>query len=198
MQLDLNDVYCIGEGFKRTAVRVDLRHDDAFPDDVAVTRAEVVPADPIQLIVDEGKKQFDLIGATLAIPKIVSGRFIEILNDNNFTGWSTYPVEILQKDGSRIEGYVGLAVLGRCGPIDDSLSERVVLEPLAPGGTAVDGLKGWLFQIETWDGSDLFMPAGSGAIFVTKPVRDALVAGGVTNVKLDPIAEIESMLLPKS
>lgn len=196
MPIDLNDVYCIGEGFKRSAVRVRTREKGAFLDDEEVTRAERIPDAPIQFVVDEGKKQFDLIGTTLAIPKIVSSRLIEILNDNNFTGWSTYPVEISQKDGSRIEDYSGLAVSGRCGPIDDSLSERVVLEPLAPGGAAMDGLKGWLFHPESWDGSDLFMPIDSRAIFMTKRVRDALVAGGMTNVKLDPITELETMILP--
>ena len=36
----------------------------------------------------------------------------------DFTGWRTYDIELFGRDGVPIPGYHGLAIHGRCGPMD--------------------------------------------------------------------------------
>jgi hypothetical protein len=87
--------------------------------------------------------------------------------------------------------HVGLGVTGRCGLIDTSMSRRVQLEPLAPGGGVVSGWRGWCFDPESWDTSDLFIPSGTLAVCVTDDVRRALLDAGVTNCQFERMSEIE-------
>lgn len=52
-----------------------------------------------------------------------SDRVIDLLRDEGFTGWDTFPVEVYLKDGSRLLGYQGLIVTGKCGALDPAASE---------------------------------------------------------------------------
>jgi hypothetical protein len=72
-----------------------------------------------------------------------------------FTGWTTYPVELTGRDGEPLPGYHGFAVTGR------------LVEP------------------DDWDGSDVFVTGEGALTFVSEPVRDALLAAGVKNVRLE-------------
>lgn len=80
---------------------------------------------------------------------------------------------------------------GRCGPIDDELSPVMVLPPPVPQGEAMPHRIGIRFWPETWDGSDVFSPEGSGWVLVTRDVRDALTDAKITGIELRRITEIE-------
>ena len=83
-------------------------------------------------------------------------------------------MQVFSKDGDRLQGYVGLSIRGRCGPIDDSLSERVPKQ--YPGGV-FPVLKGMYFDPATWDGSDVFTVKGRASfICVLDSVRAALTS----------------------
>ncbi|HEY8207038.1 MAG TPA: hypothetical protein VIG99_06145, partial [Myxococcaceae bacterium] len=125
-------------------------------------------------------KPSDFIYTTLATPIIISDRVVGILKDGGFSGWRTYPIELLGKGGNRIPGYHGLAVHGRCGPIDES--RAVKLDQIMPGGV-FPAWYGLFFDSETWDGSDLFMTSSAKAwVFVVDAVKRALEKAKVTNM----------------
>jgi hypothetical protein len=91
-----------------------------------------------------------------------------------------------------LNGYSGIAVTGRCGPIDDRLSEEVTLGPPAPHGRARRGLRGLCFPPDSWDGNDFFTSEAGGAwIFVVQRVKDALEKAQLRNVEFQRLSEIE-------
>lgn len=133
-----------------------------------------------------------MIGTAYVTLTLVSERFLAVLRQHNFAGWTTFPVRVvLSEDGRELGGYHGLAVTGRAGPIDDSLSEEVVIPPPVPEGRASPGLRGLCFPPESWDGSDIFTADNEAAIFVVEPVKAALEAAGVTNIDFQRLSEIE-------
>jgi hypothetical protein len=181
--------YVLGEDFIRGALRVQPVGNLRSPHEL--TRAERKPRRPVRFRHDEGSRPKDLIGATWASLCLVSDRVIAALE--GFSGWTTYAVEISGRDGDEVSGYQGLAISGRCGPIDNSLTPKQLLPPAVPGGEAVEGRIGMLFEHGTWDGSDLFCTEPGSAVHMTEPVRDALVAAKVTNVDLERITEIRRL-----
>jgi hypothetical protein len=64
-------------------------------------------------------------------------------------GWATYPVA-LDGVGVDADAYYGLAVQGRCGDIDNSLTPKTMLPPAVPEGEAVPGRRGLLFEHGSW------------------------------------------------
>jgi hypothetical protein len=118
------------------------------------------------------------------------------LREHDFTGWTTYPVELYDKAGQAVPGYHGLAVTGRTGPIDPDLSPVMTVPPPVPEGKAMPHRIGHRFWPETWDGSDLFSPEGTMLVLGVQEVRDALVEAKVTNVESRRITEIETLAGP--
>jgi hypothetical protein len=157
----------------------------------ALARGEDLPLEPLEFVRASGGKPHDLIGTTYAVLQLISPRLIALLEEHGFTGWTTYPAKILLDDGSEVEGYRGLAVTGRCGPIEDDLSERIMLRPPVPTGRSMPGLRGMCFRPDTWDGSDIFTPEGFAAVFVVERVKEALETAGITNITLERVSEIE-------
>lgn len=157
---------------------------------LALTRGELQSHAPITVRHEMGRgRPGDVTWTTLAIPVVVSLRVVDLLSDNAFTGWSTYPVHVLDREGQVIDGYYGLAITGRCGPIEPSQSE-VVFRDL-PGGR-VPALKGMFFDPASWDGSDLFMSVEQNALrFVREDVKSALEIAKVRNLRFERVSEVE-------
>jgi hypothetical protein len=193
MDFDYSRFYELGEGFTRGAVRVDAI--DEIADPLALTRGEVTPREPIRFRQDEGSRFYDYVGTTWAVLDVVSDRVLGILNESGFTGWTTYRIQMSDRGGNRVTGYQGLAVTGRCGPIDDQLSRVEMLSPPVPEGRVMPHYMGLHFRPETWDGSDVFTPAGTGFVFVTEQVRDALAEAQVTNLSMRPLSEVNRLVL---
>lgn len=107
------------------------------------------------------------------------------------TGWGTYRVEVWSKNQMRVEGYSGFCVSGRCGPIEDSLGEVVVKPPRVSGGVSYTVLRGLYFVPSSWDGSDVFVPASSNWVIVTRRVKQLLEAAKVRNVQFEPLTAVE-------
>ena len=103
------------------------------------------------------------------------------------------PARFRPDEGRRQLDFVGLAVHGRCGEIDNSLTPKEMLPPPLPEGNSVLGRRGLLFKPGTWDGSDLFCPADGTHIFVTRAVRDALIAAKARNLHFQPLTEVERL-----
>lgn len=132
-------------------------------------------------------KPSDFIYTTSAHPTLISDRVLGILKREGFTGWRTYPIRLFGKNGARISGYHGLAIHGRCGPLDDSRS--VKRDTVYPGGVFPEWY-GLFFDPTTWDGSDLFMTSSPQTwLFVVEAVKRAFEKAKVTNVKFTPLDE---------
>ena len=135
----------------------------------------------------------DLMGTDWATLLLVSDRLVDLLRCASATGWSVFPVDLRAHGNRRLSGYHGLSVTGRTGPIRKELGRDVFLEPLAPGGKAVPGTRGWCFDPKTWDESGVFTPEGAEAFCVTTPVADVLRASDLKGVRLERMSEIEMM-----
>ena len=162
-------------------------------DDFAVTRAEIEPGRAQVRWTMGGKSPSDVVCTTSVAPVIVSDRIIDLCKRLEFTGWTTYPVELAGKDGVPIPGYQGVAVSGRCGAIDNERS--VMFDKAYPGGV-FPCWRGLYFDPATWDGSDVFIPGRKGAaIFVTNRVRRAMIRAKVRNVRFTALDQCERPLL---
>src|ERR1700761_4342310 len=80
-----------------------------------------------------GTRTDDIIRTGTAILFLISDKMRSVLEDNQFTGWKTFEVKILDKENKEITGYHGLSITGRCGPIDYNKSE-IIEKRTVPGG----------------------------------------------------------------
>jgi hypothetical protein len=125
----------------------------------------------------------DFIWTTIVSPLIVSARVIALLQDSAVSGWSSYPVEVLNRDGEVLEGYAGLSIIGRCGRMEFERSLEVPKE--YPAGT-FPVYKGLFFPPESWDGSDFFMPSdGTLYVFAVDRVQKLFRKARITNVAFE-------------
>lgn len=139
----------------------------------AIFRGECIPENPIVFRHIIGRQPKDMLISTDAVLRIVSKRFLDILQENKVTGWSTFPVLVYDKKGKVLAGYYGLSVTGRSGPIDDTQQRIEVREsPMNPGYMFRVGI-GLHFDQDSWDGSDIFTPQG-GMIIVVRKVKEQL------------------------
>lgn len=120
------------------------------------------------------RQPVDVIWTGIAAPVLISDRVVNLLSRARAGGWNTYEVALHGKGGEAIggyHGYHGLSVHGRCGEIDNSRSVEV--PKVYPAGV-FPVWRGLYFDPETWDGSELFMSAGSeGWVFVVDEVKQA-------------------------
>jgi hypothetical protein len=134
----------------------------------------------------------DLIWTTSGFPVIMHERVVNVLLDTKLTGWSTYQVEVLDKSGNPHPDYHGLAIRGRCHPID--LSRSAITLKKYPGGWYPHFL-GHYFPEESWDASDLFMERPdisghvTGRIFVSEEVHQAFLKAKIKNVCFERLSE---------
>ena len=142
---------------------------------------------PLEFRHYSGKRYDDVLGIGYATLYLISDRFREVLEKNDFTGWKCFPVKIFTKKGEEVPGYQGFSVTGRAGKIEWEKSEIVYTE--APTGKQVANYKGVYVDLEKWDGSDIFIPDKWFGIVMTKEVRDALLAAKITNIRFENMAE---------
>ena len=161
---------------------------------LAITRGEVASETPIPIRWEMGgESPSDVIWTTSAHPLIVHRRVLDLLEENNLTGWRSYPVEVLDKLGVVYDDYVGVQILGRCGVVD--LSRSAVTLKHYPGGW-FPHLVGHFFDENSWDGSALFMHVPdrhgrvSAHILMTEPVREILSKAQITNVGYQRLTDV--------
>ena len=153
-------------------------------------RGEFPRLDPVVVRHAMGGQLEDIVWSTYGLPIIISDRVSQILEWKEFTGWTTYPVELYRRDGSLVPGYQVLAIVGRSGPIDWSQGHWEMKE--YPAGW-FPKWRGLAIAPESWDGSDFFVPADgkTGYQFVTEPVKVALEEAGIGTLQFVPLSEIE-------
>lgn len=189
---EISDFYMFSNALRRTALH--LRPVAPDIDDGAIVRAHITPKEPVVFEHSSCSRPMDLAGTELPGMNLLSSRAIDLMREHGFTGWRTYAVEVTGKNKEAVEGYHGLQVYGRCGPIDDSKSRQVWREPVVEGGPRFQVWLGHYFDVDTWDGSDFFMPAEVGGrenllMYVTERVKIAFEKAKLTNVEFEPATE---------
>ncbi len=147
---------------------------------------------PIGLRPMSGSLAADLMGTTWAVVNLMSDSLTRLLSSAAPEGWYPFPVELQLRGGEPLTGYHGLSITGRTGPIRQDLSVDAILPPV-PGGQAVPGMRGWCFDPQSWDGSDVFSPEGAAAFCVTEAVADVLLTSGLTGMRIERMSEIEEV-----
>jgi hypothetical protein len=170
-------------------MRFDVVDDLESPE--ALLRGEVVLTEALTLKRDSGSQLRDLMGETFGVLRLVSERFVSLAREASLTGWCVYPVRLLDYAGAELGGYHGLAVTGRCGPIDRSHSQLIARVSRDRTKKPLYAEIGLFFEMESWDGSDLFIPAGTSIVCLTERAANVVSEGQLTNVQLIPLAEYQ-------
>ena len=181
-------IFLLGEAGSNRAFRGDL---DVETDTFGLTRAEVHPTQPVRVGWGMGRARpvDSMMWATHAAIVIVADSVVQLLRSHGFTGWTTYEVAVRDKQGEPAPGYHGLAVTGRCGPIDPSLS--VELPRIRPTGVFTIW-KGLFFDPASWDGSDFFTSTQNmGSVFVVDAVKQAFERAKIRNVHFTALDQFE-------
>jgi hypothetical protein len=182
-------LYELSEPASSRPYRGHFKHDAPFE----LSRGERSVRRPVQVTWAMGSPvPGDVVWTTSAHPLIVSTRVKDLLNANEVTGWKTYPVEVLDKDGRKRPGYVGLSVVGRCGRVTLGKS-RIVLKQY-PGGHFPEFL-GHFFRPSSWDGSDFCAdrPDARGNSSMSRIVSEEVIAllkrHRITNIRWEKLSE---------
>lgn len=137
-----------------------------------------------------GSKFRDILDTGSANLNIISGKFKQVLEENNLTGWKTYPITIFDRKDTEIKGYYGFSITGRCGPIDCSKSQ-IVEKQLVPNAPFAKYLVGQYVGLDTWDGSDFFLSEGNFSTIVSNRASTVIKENKLSNVRLINLLDIE-------
>lgn len=149
------------------------------------------PPEAIKLKAYMGGQVTDFLWCGLPPIVCISKKVVELFISNEFTGWTTYPVEVYDKKGNTLEGYSGLAIKGVAGKLDLTRSERILKPDKIPSFKPREIYSGFFFDEKEWDGSDLFRVKDSSFMIVKETVNDNLIRAKVTNVNLIRLTEVE-------
>ena len=158
MDFSFADYYVLREAQTKGALRVRCKeklnqfriHRGDNPEDQVFIFEEAV-----------GGKLYDVISTGYAGLYLYSDKFVNLLRTHECTGWKCYPVKIYSRYGQSINGYNGVSITGRCGPLINDQSQLVIGEPRVPGAPASKFWLGLYFDPENWDGSGIFSPDSS-------------------------------------
>lgn len=156
-----------------------------------LTYGQWQPPEPVVLKGYMGGPVADILRTGLPPLVCVSEKVIQLLEDNHTRGWSTYPVEVSDRKGNCLPGYYGFAVKSYAGERDLACSPIIEKEPIVTGGSKYKIYKGFYFDENKWDGSDMFRVHPSW-IIVTKAVRDSFVKARIRNVKFIALPDEET------
>lgn len=136
-----------------------------------------------------GKNPFDLIIGASPLIYLVSEKVVQLFLENKITGWLSYSTKIATENFSS-NSYKLLGIKGRCG--DVNYGEKI-LKPFGIN-TGVEKFKriGISFDLNSWDGSDIFLANGRGYKFVTERVKNLLEQENVTNFVFEDIETFET------
>jgi hypothetical protein len=134
VHLDRARTYSMSNTFRAGGTLVLDAVDDIDSEGLAF--GAVVPSSPVRLRIQSRRKVGDFFLGPWPV-QIVSLRFVEALEKGGFSGWTTFPVEVIGPLSEELRDHRGLTVTGRSGPPDRSREECVLLPPPVPHGAAM-------------------------------------------------------------
>lgn len=120
-----------------------------------------------------GKRMRDILDTRYHALYLISGRFKSVLEKSGITGWKSYPIALFDKKGYPVDGYNGFSITGKAGKMQEF--DQIPTEC----GYSADA-DGYYFDIETWDGSDLFNTEGTRHIIASERFIKVLVENKIT------------------
>ena len=156
----------------------------------ALAHGQFDPRMIMQFDANRGGQATDILWSTSLYPFFIANRLIMLLRENTITGWTTYPVELFDRKGERLDDYYGLAVTGPECDFDPNRSKIVAKPPPVPQGRGYQVHRGLYFDESQWDGSDMFWVRNVD-IVVTERVFRLLKQHKIVNVRLTPLDEVE-------
>jgi len=148
------------------------------------------PSGSIPLTKFSGNRNLDLVNAANGL-FLLSNRVIEILKNNHITGWKSLPAEIHMGKGEIINDYSLLTIHSKLVKIEYEKSERVIKQPFTPAGKPIWINRGLPFDINGWDGSDIFSAENSLLTLITEKVHNLLIENKCTNIKIEKTTDFE-------
>lgn len=136
-----------------------------------------------------GKKFTDFLNTGYPNFYPISDNVLNLLVENNITGWKTYPIKVYDKFGSEIPGYHGLSITGRCKDVDLSLLNEKVDYQYIKDGPVYQYYKGFPLDLSTWDGSDMFLLSGTAYHFCTRKVYDIFKKNKISNIVYENVMD---------
>jgi hypothetical protein len=147
------------------------------------------PAETPRLYHGSGRAQpSDIVWPMAGMPPFISDRIVDLLTEHNVSGWSSFPVEIVDRNGDLHQTHHRLMITATpCGPVDWLMGELIErTEPYR--GRNYRG--GW-FDPESWDGSDIFYSQNWGFPLVVERVRDLFVRAKIKNIEFVRFTDYE-------
>ena len=189
MKMDYSTLHRIGNGDKAGALHLEMVSSGYDPNDLRL--GTTIVEEPVAFDYHSGRYHWDQLGTTWATLRIYSDRLVNLLSQNQFSGWRPYPIIIRGKRGELLEGYSGISILGRAGSLDMSRCERTLLKPYVKSGRWTPGFRGIYFEDDRWDGSDIFTAENTGYFFCTDRVKEAISRLKPTNIRFIRLVEYE-------
>lgn len=143
--------------------------------------------EPVTFHHKTGTRADDLLDTGFVSLYLISNKFRDILDGANVCGWQPFAAMIQLKNGSRLDGYCGLSITGKCEGMGPNNLQYIFSSDHKPGH-AKEYYTG--VNVTGWDGSDLFLPEDKECILVTEKVATLLHSAKLTNVLLLPLKEI--------
>lgn len=147
---DYHNFYKLSDGQEKSALVVASKS-YYFTDEFDLLTCNEIPFITPTFVPRMGKKMYDFIPTTYAVLFLISKKITELLRENQFSGWQTYPLKIYDRNNDEIENYFGLMVNGKCGPIINEMSEVTIIS--TPSGKSKRAWRGLYFGLKTYDGS---------------------------------------------
>ena len=137
-----------------------------------------------------GTKLLDILGTGWPSLYLISDRMKTILEENQITGWKTFPIKLYDKKNNEILGYQGFSITGRCGESDHTKAE-IMDRQRVPMGPIYKVYKGLYIGLDKWDRSDFFIPDESLRLIITKKAVSVLEKNKITNMRLENLSDVE-------
>ncbi len=137
-------------------------------------KAKLIPQEPFEMEISEGKILYDIIGYQDTSNFAISKRLYDLLKENEITGWRAYEVSIKGQSNS----YYGFQITGRCSKLD------------IPNEAGF--YTGYKFDSSTWDKSDFFSPDETMLLFCTEKVQKLFKKYKITNAELVDINAVQA------
>jgi hypothetical protein len=133
----------------------------------------------------------------LVVVAVISDKLKKLLEENQVTGYTVVPATIVR--GKKLyTNYWGMRVHSKCGHIqpDRSRKEKVsIFDKYTQKETYKYAKVGLYFDVNTWDGSDFFLPTLKDddyfitSIFCTEKIKQLFVSNKIENCKFTPVLE---------
>jgi hypothetical protein len=126
-----------------------------------------------------GSRLHDIVSTSYPCIVLINNKVKTIFEENQFTGYKTFPVIFLDKNNREIHGYHGLSITGRAG--FDNFSSSEIIDKILITNQIIRKYKGQ--YVDEWDGSDFFCPKHTTSTCVTPRVIETLRENRIKNFR---------------